>query len=85
LRNEEDSPFAEPDFAAAERPNPGDCPQQRTLSHAGRAGDQHRFATAGRERYATQKWRAVRQIEIDLFDGNAEILTPNYDLARCPR
>jgi hypothetical protein len=36
LRDEEHSPFAEPDFAAAERPNSGNRSQQGTLSRTGR-------------------------------------------------
>jgi hypothetical protein len=83
LRDKEHSPFAEPDFAAAERPNSGNRSQQGTLSRTGRALDQQRFATSWRERNVTQQWRAIRQIEIDLFDSNPDIPTPNIDLPRC--
>jgi hypothetical protein len=55
LRHEENSPFAEPDFAAAERPNSGNRSQQHTLSRTARARDEHRLARSGRERNAMQK------------------------------
>lgn len=34
-------------------------------------------------RNATQQRRAIRQIKIDLFDSNADTLTPNIDLLWC--
>src|ERR1700724_3786944 len=81
-REEEHSPFAECDFAAAERPNSGHRSQQGALPGTGRALDQQRFATSRRERNVTQKGRAIRQIEIDLFESNADIPSPNIDLPR---
>ena len=77
MRQEENWPFAKPDLATAKGPNPSDCPHQCTLARAGRADDQHRFPRGRHEVNAAQERRAIRQIEIDILDGNAEPATPN--------
>src|SRR5437660_9333836 len=69
-------------MTAAERPQPGDSAQQRTLAGAGGTGHQHRLAGARRQRDILPQWLAVRQIEVEVVDLDANAAALDRDRLR---
>src|SRR5437764_1148184 len=76
-------PLADPDMAAAERPQPGDRPQQRALARARRPGDQDGAAGTGGQLDFLAQRPTIGKIEVERVDLDAGSLPFDRDRLWC--
>ena len=60
--------FGDGDPAGAERPDAGDCAEQRGFARAGWSGHQHTLRRFDREGMGRDEWLAVRQLHQQLLE-----------------
>src|SRR6185437_425948 len=83
LGDKKDGTFAEPDFASAVGPDPGNGTQQGALARTAGPGNEHRL-TAGRGKaYPAQKRRPIGPINVEFMKGHPKPAPAKHDLARC--